>query len=1566
MGSVGSGDLPDNKGDSGSKSSKFRIPSLGFSKVDISSSKVSLDSPLPKGDITLTKYQVNVAESESKISSFVDENLSGTDFEILNGDGSFEQVSLKPAGRTVAPDVSLGDSEVTIKIPKFRKPKFGLSWSKEKPIECDIVSKVQCEISKGSITSYLTDTNTEKPTQIPDAELGIEMHKPSPDVVLGAPKWDDSLPSMEGTMPKLEVDIHGPDLECQAEQEVVSGEKDTDEKENKFKTSKFKLPSFSWSPKKESAGPSEAEGHLEKPILPTLSGDTVSELTFPASENHHLQVELDTSTEQDGEKGRNKKSQFIMPKISFPKIKGQKVQVSLPILETDVCGPKQEKEGVTVQKSEKESSGEGAGMVTKMPKVTIPTLEFSKPDVRAPKIDVDISMSKGEVILPTCEDNDLTLKPASANASLSISDIKMLTEGSLEVKSPDTSVERTSSEITVGDAEINIGGPEGKIKMSKFQMPKFGIAHSKGKGLEKEVSQSKSEVKVPQLKATVEIADIAVEAPNLEVEYDYRKEPHSPKVKITKADNKGLETDVHLPSSDISILKTDSDIQDLDAALKIKGEIKGNGDGEEKEGHFKMPKFKLPSFSWSPKKEASVKSDSKANSEDHKPPIMSDRIDTEVRRTATDDQGTGPALDLEISAEKVEQKSPIKKPQFVMPKISLSKIKVPKSQTHSPKAEVDATIPKTEREGHDSIQIPDMEISSSERTGEGAQISIKLADVKIPTLEFSKIETKASKTDLGVSSAKTAAALPASEGGFQQVVLKPSSTDEVTIQKTEIKLPKGEASIELRSPGIVTEKSSVVDGRKIKLEGPEEKSKIPKFEKPEFGISLTKGKCLETEISPPKIEAELPQIKMTNEIADIAVGVPASELTSDMSDLGVGVHACKIKTSQVPTAATGDAKEDISPQSMSKPMTEGIIESLEKKEEKTDTSLPKEELDVQNQEAKKGKKKGEMKVTEKDSEGSQFKRPTCEWSPTKGSEDSAYVTAKLGDVKVEVPGVKMDVKIARVDPEMKFQVKRVEKDMSEVVEAQVEDRAEISKIKPYKFKIPKFRVLHSEAKGLEDDKHLPKSEADSISKTEMATAEMQIQKSEGSTVQRSPVLDHMEAPARILAETVDKSQDGPEVNIKIPKLKIPSFTFRVLPIEADVSVSKVVTDPKGSSTDIEVVQLREGSARSEGTSEALESGIQKAKSKFLTLTEPDIKTAHMTTTIKSSLSNAGQDIHWSFEEGQEVSEEVEPEHVAIERCEIYTTEILKESEILSPEVKTATLGFSLLKAKLPESQSNLEVLVQQPSPTEYESVSKAKCADESFRVETQRTSSAELKLSDKPHSETEASSGEVSLPKLKTFAVEVKPSIKPEESHPDMSLERITTDPLSKDKDAAEALEDEEKDTSNEKEKTDSKRSPGRFKFWLPSIGFSSSGEETTTDSRTEVKKSVPEDMKSPDTSDNDSSKQTEKTGWFRFPKLGFTSPSKKVKTVEKEEMGHKEERISDEDSPSDKPDIFFDAQESLSPKETTEGEKVEIYQVSSNVAVSRAIVTSSARTELILLEEEKDSQSNLPGDSTK
>ncbi|KGL75913.1 Protein AHNAK2, partial [Tinamus guttatus] len=1033
-----------------------------------------------------------------------------------------------------------------------------------------------------------------------------------------------------------------------------------------------------------------------------------------------------------------------------------------------------------------------------------PKLDVSLPsmEVTMPKIEMEIQHSNLECELEqvVADDNHL-----------SSSEIKMTTtEGSLELKSPETTVERTSHEIVVDTVEIKHEGPEGKTKMYTFQMPKSGITYLKGKVPEKEVIQSKSDISVP----------------------------HTSKI------------DVYVPSGDISFPKTGSDIQDSDTASKVKGEIKhGDVDGEEKEGHFKMPKFKLPSFSRSPKKEACIKSDSGAHLEDHQLPAVSGRIDTEVTGTATDDQGPTTALDLEISAGKGEQKSLVKKAQFVMPKISLSKIKIPKSQVNLPKVEADATIPKVEGDG--------------------------------------------------------------------------------------IKFPKGEVSIELKSPETGSEGSSIVDERKMKPEGAEGKIKIPKIQKPKFGISLKKVKGTEPEISSPKAEAELPQLQMTTEIADMDLGVPASEFESDISDPGIQEKDIKLKDQEIKAQAIQTEEH----QGWFK-MPKFRIPSFGR----TSLKEKKGDADVEGTTEITAGKEDLLKL------GEYVKSSDVSLSKMEGN---ISLSAERTDGKVDIPKTEIyaDVVKHRTEgqkiPTLEFKVSSEELSKTEI------SALKIDKDSPNKF--PTYDLTLQEHQVKAQDIEIPKVEkAVSVPKTEMGTAEIQFQKSDISFDLRS---DITEPSARMTVGTVDKSEDDLEVNIKIPKLKIPRFTFKTFPNEAYVSVSKLITDPKITSSDIEVVQV-EASSTTPETPEALEGGIQKAKSKILMLSEPDIKTAQMSATIDSSV-NVGQGIHWSYLAGQEIHEKVEPEHVAIERCEIYSTQILKESEILSSEVKTATLGFSLLKVKLPESHSNLDVLVQQSSAEYKTDVSVGK-SDESVGAPAQRTGSEEVKISEKTHIETEECSGSVSvgvgLPKLETFAVEVKPSSKPEDSHPDKSSERKTVAPLSKDDDVAEALDDEENGIIDQKEKTDSKRSPGRFKFWLPNIGFSSSSDETSSDLKTEVKKTVPEDTKPTNTLESDYSKQTEKTGWFRFPKLGFTSPSKKAKTVDKEEeTGHKDRRSSDEDSPSDKPDIFFDAQESLSPKETiTESEKNEIIGTSSNVPVSRNIVTSSARTELILLEEEK------------
>uniref|UniRef100_A0A674JLD0 Protein AHNAK2 n=1 Tax=Terrapene triunguis TaxID=2587831 RepID=A0A674JLD0_9SAUR len=1461
-------------------------------------------------------------------SAVSDVSIPETDIKVAMTESSTELKSPEIVAKIPSADIAIDRGEMKLegfegktKMPKFQKMKFGISLPKGEIPESEVsLPQMEADIPKPKAIAEVTEIAFETSSldiKSEDSDAGtdvsgLKMQLPSlkmPQIPKadGAPKVDISLPSVDVTMPTTKVDIRGPDLESKVvktESEIKSGEKDIEGKESKFKMPKFKLPSFSWSPKKEAVVTCDTEGKTKKP-------------------------------------------QFSMPKISLPKMKGHKAQVSLPKLESDVSGPKPENEG----------------------DVSISTSEFSKPEIKAPKMDMDVSLPTVDVILPTYDGTiqqaDLKLRSAGADVSLSAPAIKIPTsEGSIELQSPETGVEGISAGIAVDGAEMKVEGLEGKIKMPKFQKPKFGIS---------------------------------------------------------------LEVESAIPNAE-------RESSDSNTASKL-------------------PKFKLPSFSWSPKKEASIKADFEAPLEEPKITVSSGKTDTKLAETVNEEQGPSMDLDIEISTGKEEQKSQIKKPQFTMPKISFSKIKVPKSQVNLPKVEADVTVPKPERDGEDLVQIPDIESSHTKSIEEGAQISIKMPKVQIPTLEFSKPEIKVPKSDMDISLPKVDATFPTYDVSLQQADLKLGSAGDdpkfgISLPKgkrpeSEISLPKMEAGvpqltmttdiadIAVEAP-ILEIKSDVSDAEIEVSDVLEGKIKSAKAEIPKVGVSLHKGKSsdvtsskFEAEVSLPpekavikvsipetetyadvvKRGAEGQQLKThtpkvmipkaelsTSEISASKTGVdislPKADITLPKCDLTLQEQKAKLECAEIPTAE--HSIELKSPEIGAKaPSVEIALDGTQKKLD----ALPKVELDILHAGAgvKTEKLGSVIKSTGKDVQGREsklkmpkFSVPSFGWPATKGTGDVADVKTNLEETKIGAPGIKMDTEISVVDHEIEFPAESVEKDISAGVRVKVEDGDEASKMKTSKFKMPKFGVLHSKAKGSEVDVFLPKLEADvSLPKTELGIVEIQFKKADGSIDLQSPSLDLMESSTRISKDKPDKQSESVEVNIKIPKLKIPAFTYNAPTVETDVSTSKVATDLKGAGTDIETPKLEVSTRIPKERPEFAGGNIQTPSVKIPTLAERDIKTPQVYVKVPdSSVSKAALQIQGLVAESKEIKTQGEAEsgHVDIETHETYSSQIVKESEIPSSEIKTASFGFSLLKVKIPESHVKLDMPVKLQSYTEYKhevsesEVHQPKLSDENLGVAIQKTGTAEFKLSGKPQSETDESndvvSSSVSLPKLKTFTVEVQPSSKLGDTQSDKQPEEIAVSPLSKDDEIAKIPEDEEKDMKDQKEKTDSKRSSGRFKFWLPSIGFSSSVDDTGSDSKPEVQKSIPEETQPVDSSvsDTDSSQQTEKTGWFRFPKLGFSSPSKKAKNVDKEEETNlKEMKTSDDESPSEKPETFFDAEESLSPKEETiTGEENETTGTSSNVQVSGAIVTSSARTELILLERERASQQSILEKTTK
>uniref|UniRef100_K7EXI9 Protein AHNAK2 n=1 Tax=Pelodiscus sinensis TaxID=13735 RepID=K7EXI9_PELSI len=1328
-----------------------------------------------------------------------------------------------------------------------------------------------------------------------------------------------------------------------------------------------------------------------------------------------------------------------MPKFSLPKMKSHKAQYSLPKLESDVSGSKPENESdIRVKISEKGSSGDGEGMVTKMPKVKLSSLELSQRETKAPRIDVDISF------------------PATS-------------AGSIELKSPEIGVEGSSEGIAVDGAVKNVEGLEGKITMPKFQKPKFGVSFPKGKVPESEINIPKMEADFPQVKIMTDI--IAVEAPTMEVESAIaNKETEFSGLKmkvpqIPEMDIKAPNIDINLKSCD-SVPMAETGIQDSNMASKagkVKGEIKsGDTDAEGKEGHFKLPKFKLPSFSWSPKKEASIKTDFEVPLEEPKITVSSSKIDTKLAETVTEGQDPSMDFDTEISTEKEEQKGQIKKPQFIMPKISFTKTKAPKSQVQLPKVGADVSVPKTEGDTQDLVQIPDIESSHTESIDEGAQISIKMPKVKIPTLEYSKPEIKVPKAEVGISLPKTDDIFPIYGASLQQADLKSGSAGVDVSLSSGIKFPTAEASTELTSPETGIEGPLAMDGADVKTDGPEEKIKMPKFQKSKFGISLPKGKRPESEISLPKMEAGVPQLTMTTDIADIAVEAPVLEVKSDVSDAGIEISDGKMKIPQVPITDIKTPEMDVNVPSVSGSVTGMAIQSPEMEDMKVQGEHEMKSGEIQTEEYQGwfkmpkfrmptfGRSSSKEKRGDIDSEGTlekphvsapsaeiqtEIEVPEYATSLTHVDTDPAagkdVFKGKIKSDKANIPkvgvslhkGESADVTLSKFEAKVSLPpekaVLKVNIPETETYADVVKRGAEGQKLKTHtsKVTIPKVELSASEISASKTgvDISLPKADItlpecdltlqEQKTKSEYAevpTAECSIEVKSPERGDKTPSVeipkvelnvlnlkrphsDLMEPSTRI--SKPEKQSESLEINIRIPKLKVPAFTYDTPRTETDVSTSKIAKDLKGACTDIEAPKLEVSTRIPKERTESVGSNIQMPSVKGATMAQCDFKTQEVHVKLPStdsSVSKAVLQIQGPLVEDKEIKTEGEVEAgcIDIERHETYSSLIIKESEIPSSEIKTAALGFSLLKAKIPESHMKLDMPVKLQSYTEYKQemseneVHPLKVSDGNLGVAIQNTDTTAFKLSGKSQSETDesndvVSSSSVSLPKLKTFTVEMQPSSKLGDTQSAKQLEEIAVSPVYQEDEIVKIPEDEEKYMKDQNEKSDSKRSSSRFKFWLPSIGFSSSVDDTGSDSKPDVQKSVPEETQPPDSyvSYTDSSKQTEKTGWFRFPKLGFSSPSKKAKNVdtEEEETTLKETRTSDEESPSEKPETFFDAEESLSPKEETKkGEENEMTGTTSNVQVSGAIVTSSARTELILLERERSSQQSTSEKSTK
>ncbi|XP_024255880.2 neuroblast differentiation-associated protein AHNAK-like [Oncorhynchus tshawytscha] len=484
---------------------------VGVLKPDISPPEGNMEVKLPEVEIEVPKLQVEVKDTRFKIPTLKFPKFG----------------AVAPIVTVELPDV---DKDIKLHGTESPEPKLSISG---KVHEVDFEKQSDFKKSSVKIPSIDVDVKTKglelegqgSKFKLPNQGISLTKVK-GPEIDLGVSKKD-----IDVTLPETNMEIQPPDAELKVSSgEVEMSERAATEIDVKVKKTRISFPGLGFS-KPEVC---EVDVSLPKVNISLPQGNVgvkKSEVEMTAPE---IQVEMKHDIELEGQG-----SKFKLPKfgISMPKVKGPEIDLGLSKKVIDVTLPEDK---VEVQPTDVEievPSGqvqmpEGAAteIDVKMKKPRMSFGWFSKPEVKAPE--VDVSLPKGDISLP---------------------EVKVeVKESEVEIKSPEIQVEMKH-------------GIELEGQGSKFKLPKFGISLPKVKGPEFDLSISKTDVDVnlPERRAD-HLPDVEVGVPSVEVEIpeavskdiDVKlKKPRMsfPKFGFSKPEVKAPEVDVSLPGVDISL-----------------------------------------------------------------------------------------------------------------------------------------------------------------------------------------------------------------------------------------------------------------------------------------------------------------------------------------------------------------------------------------------------------------------------------------------------------------------------------------------------------------------------------------------------------------------------------------------------------------------------------------------------------------------------------------------------------------------------------------------------------------------------------------------------------------------------------------------------------------------------------------------------------------------------------------------------------------------------------------------------------------------------------------------------
>ncbi|KAL1263314.1 hypothetical protein QQF64_006053 [Cirrhinus molitorella] len=989
------------------KRPSFSFPKFGFSKQDTATPEVNVS--VPKAEVSIPEVDVTVKDQTAEVTL--------------------------PRAEAKQKDLTIVTSPTKFKLPEVNLPKFGGKTSKG-TVSLPSADK---DIKGIEITAHEPDIRVSG--QIPKFDLDVK--EIETDIHATIKETDVHLVEGKVILPQPDVDIQGISIEAKAEMPEV----DLKGHDVKLKKPSFSLPKFGFSK------PDIKEQDVDA-SQPKVSGQ------MPKMDLDVKQIKTNihaTITETDVHLAEGK---VILPQpdVDVPEI-SIKSKADMP--EVDM---------------------KGHDVKLKMPSFSLPKFGFSKPDIKGQDVDANQPKVSGQI--PKI-DLDAKEIETDIHATTRETDIQLV-EGKVKLPQPDVDVQGISIEGKADMPEVDLKGHDVKLKKPSFSLPKFGFSKPDIKGQDIDASQPKIDMSLQKgnIPVKVEGATITI-TDEVNKQGDTTTKFKLPTINLPKFGLKYPKATADIPAAEVDIkepefsfpekgevqttdTKTNIDIKgpSVDVDIKVK-EIDTDGTGSK----FKMPKFgigmpKVKETKLEGKEiniETGLLCEGKLDVQQPSVEIQNVTIEGKTDKVEVDSKGLkgklpklgfskpdlkAPEVDVSLpkadmsvgNVEASEQSADIKLPQepdlkedtFGSPtKFKLPTINFPKFGTKASKDTVD--IPTV----HKDIKVP--EVSLPDKTlnmsGEASSVEMKEPTVEDPSIEISIKRDDKEQQEGKFKVPKFGIALPIIKGPDSDQGLKKALTEtEVkvsggvpSIDKKELKLPKGTVDVEVKGPELEVEES------KIKL--------------PQFGISLDASKSPEIYIGVSKVEVSQPEVKEYFTVKDVVVEEPAD---FDMSSKGLGV---KMKKPSFGFSKIGFSK------------SEGKAPDIQDSETAADLSLPEGTTEIGESE-----REGKTEITSPQfGSPTKFKLPTIKLpkfgvSTPKVSIDAAKADSETMEIKVS--SVDYEIETSKVDPSGDIKGKTAEI-KTPSIDINIKEKEPKQEGQEIKFKLPKFGISLPKVKGPE-------------------------------------------------------------------------------------------------------------------------------------------------------------------------------------------------------------------------------------------------------------------------------------------------------------------------------------------------------------------------------------------------------------------------------------------------------------------------------------------------------------------